>query len=115
MKAIVCTKYGPPEVLQLKEVEKPTPKDNEVLIKIFATTANGADTRIRGSVFPSVFKYLVPIALGFKGPRKNILGVELAGEIEAVGKNVTRFKVGDQVFASTGAAFGAHAGYTCLP
>jgi NADPH:quinone reductase-like Zn-dependent oxidoreductase len=116
MKAILCTKYGPPEdVLQLKEVEKPVPGDNEVLIKIFATTANGADTRIRGAVFPSIFKLLVRLALGFTGPRKNILGVDLAGEIESVGKDVTRFKEGDQVFASTGTGMGAYVEYKCLP
>ncbi len=92
MKAIVCTKYGPPDILQLKEVEKPTPKDNEILIKIFATTANGADTRIRGAVFPPLFWLPVRMMLGFRGPRKNILGVELAGEIESVGKDVKLFK-----------------------
>jgi len=115
MKAIVCIKYGAPDdVLQLKEVEKPVPKDNEVLIKIFATTANGADTRIRGAVFPSLFWLLARMALGFTGPRKNILGVELAGKIESVGKDVTRFKEGDQVFASTGMGMGAYAEYKCL-
>lgn len=114
MKAVVCTKYGAPEVLQIKEVEKPVPKDNEVLIRIHATTVNGADARIRGAVFPSIFKLPVKIAMGFKGPRKNVLGVELAGTIETVGKNVTRYKVGDEVFASTGAAFGGYAEYICL-
>ncbi|QGY43996.1 zinc-binding dehydrogenase [Maribellus comscasis] len=114
MKAIVCLKYGAPEVLQMTEVEKPVPKKNEVLIKIFATTVNGADTRIRGAVFPSVFNFPVKMAMGFKGPRKNILGVELAGEIESIGENVSRFKQGDQIFASTGASFGAYAEYICL-
>ncbi|MBT4483618.1 MAG: NAD(P)-dependent alcohol dehydrogenase [Candidatus Latescibacteria bacterium] len=115
MKAIVCTKYGPPDVLQLKEVEKPAPRDNEVLIKIFATTANGADTRIRGAIFPPLFWLPVRMMLGFRGPRKNILGVELAGEIESVGKDVTLFKEGDQVFASTGFGMGGYAEYKCLP
>ena len=115
MKAVVCTKYGTPEVLQMKEVNKPVPKENEVLIKIFASTVNGADTRIRGAVFPSLFNFPVKLVLGFKGPRKSILGVELAGEIEFVGKNVTRFKPGDHVFASTGASFGAYAEYICIP
>lgn len=115
MKAIVCTQYGPPEVLQLREVEKPAPKDNEVLIKIKATTANGADARIRGAVFPSIFNLPAKMVMGFKGPRKKILGVELAGVVEATGKHVTRFKVGDEIFASTGAAMGAYSEYTCLP
>ena len=114
MRAVVCTKYGPPEVLQLTEVDKPVPKDNEVLVKIRATTVNAADARIRGAVFPSIFNFPVKLAMGFKGPRKNILGVEIAGVIESVGKFVTRFKVGDEVFASTGAGFGGYAEYICL-
>ena len=115
MKTIVCTKYGAPEVLEMREFEKPVPKENEVQIKIMATTVNGADARIRGAVFPSIFNFPVKLAMGFNGPRKSILGVELAGIIEATGKKVTRFKTGDEVFASTGAAFGAYAEYTCLP
>lgn len=115
MKAIICTKYGSPDVLHIREVEKPAPKDNEVLIKVMATTVNGADARIRGAVFPSIFNLPVRLAMGIKGPRKKILGVELSGEIETVGRKVTRFKKGDSVFASTGASFGAHAEYTCLP
>jgi len=115
MKAIVCTQYGSPEVLQLTEVDKPVPKENEVLIRIMATTANAADARIRGAVFPSIFNFPVKLMMGFKGPRKKVLGVELAGVIETVGKNVTQFQVGDEIFASTGAAFGAYAEYICLP
>lgn len=115
MKAIVCTKYGPPNVLQFKEVEKPVPKDKEVLIKIKATTVNAADARIRGAVFPPLFDIPVRLALGLRGPRKKILGVEMAGIIEKTGKDVTLFKTGDEVFASTGAAFGAYAEYICLP
>lgn len=120
MKAVVCTKYGPPEVLQFKEVEKPFPKDNEVLIKVIATTAHIGDTKIRrfepglGPVKDFFFKPIMRMIVGFTGPRKKILGMELAGDIEAVGKNVTLFKVGDPVFASTEFRFGTYAEYCCM-
>jgi NADPH:quinone reductase-like Zn-dependent oxidoreductase len=115
MKAIVCTKYGPPEVFQLKEVEKPIPKDNEVLIRIHAASATVSDCIVRSGKVNILLWLPLRIFVGFKRPRKSILGLELAGEVEEIGKNVKRFKKGDQVFAFTGKRFGAYAEYTCLP
>lgn len=121
MKAVICTKYGTPEVLQIREVEKPSPKPNEVLVKIFATTAHIGDTKIRrfepglGPVKDFFFKPIMRLIVGFTGPRKKILGMELSGEIEEIGKNVTLFKVGDPVFASTEFRFGTYAQYCCVP
>jgi NADPH:quinone reductase-like Zn-dependent oxidoreductase len=115
MKAIICTRYGPPEVLQIRDVEKPVPKDNEVLIKIHATTAHVGDTRIRSFNVP--FWQMIPfrIYLGIIKPRRRILGMELSGVIEEVGNEVKRFKIGDPVFATPGFQFGTYAEYICMP
>ncbi len=113
MKAIVQTEYGPPEVLQLKEVVKPTPKHNEVLIRVYATTVTAGDSRLRGLNFP-ILPRLPQRMIGFIKTNK-IPGMELAGEIESVGNDVTLFRKGDQVFASTGIYSGSYAEYVCLP
>jgi len=122
MKAIVCTKYGPPEVLQLKEVEKPAPNENEVLIRVRATSVNFGDMIARNfkAVTPREFNMtflfwlLAKISLGLREPKITILGSEFAGDIEAVGKDVKRFKKGDQVFGYPGQSFGAYAEYLCM-
>jgi NADPH:quinone reductase-like Zn-dependent oxidoreductase len=114
MKAVVYEKYGPPEVLQIREIEKPMPKDNEVLIKIFVTTVTVADSRVRGFNVPPSYWLLARIALGIRKPKNN-LGAELAGEIRSVGKDVKRFKKGDQVFGWLSNTGGAYAEYICLP
>lgn len=118
MKAVICTKYGSPEVLEIQEVEKPIPGDNEVLIKVHATTVHRGDTRMRSLNIPSPRWQLLlaRIYLGIRKPKKPILGMELAGKIEAVGKNVNQFKEGDEVFASTvWSGFGGYAEYKCMP
>ena len=115
MKAIIHTKYGPPDELQLKEVEKPVPGDNEVLIKVNATTVTTTDCNVRNFTFvPKSFKFFARMMFGFKKPKVNILGFDLAGVIEAVGKDVKLFKPGDQVFGSPGTKMGGHAEYACV-
>src|SRR5689334_6608521 len=116
MKAMVWTKYGSPDVLQLKAVEKPTPKENEVLIKVHAATVTIADCELRSMQGPLLFMLAFRIYIGFWKPKRvTILGQELAGEIEAVGEKVTRFKKGDPVFAPCLLHLGAYAEYKCLP
>jgi len=115
MKAVVCTKYGPPEVLQLKEVEKPVPRDNEVLVKVYATTVARGDVRMRSFTVPFWQWLPARMYLGIRKPKRAVLGMELAGEIEALGRDVTRFKKGDRVFSFVGFGFGAYAEYKCLP
>lgn len=115
MKAIIWTSYGPPDVLHLAEVEKPRPKDKEVLIRIHATTVTAGDCELRSLNLPTYFALPLRIWLGFTRPRKNTIpGSELAGEIEAVGKEVRLFKEGDQVFGYTGLGLGANAEYKCM-
>ena len=115
MKAIVYERYGPPDVLELRDIDKPTPKGNEVLIKIHATTVTSGDWRVRSLTMPVGFGLIARLVLGVSRPRKHILGTELAGEIESVGKEVRKFKAGDQVFAFPGAAMGCYAEYRCMP
>ena len=114
MKAVVYGRYGSPDVLEFKDVEKPTPRDNEVLIKIHATTVTSGDWRARTLDVPLGFGLMSRLFFGFSKPRQPILGTELAGIIESVGKGVSQFKVGDGVFAFSGAGMGCHAEYKCM-
>jgi NADPH:quinone reductase-like Zn-dependent oxidoreductase len=116
MKAIVYTEYGSPDVLHLKEVERPAPREDEVLIKVYATSVTTGDCNVRGFTFvPPGFGPLPRLMFGIRKPKRTILGTEIAGEIEAVGRNAKIFKKGDQVFGSTGMGLGAYAEYACLP
>ncbi len=115
MKAVVCERYGPPEVLQLRELDKPTPKNNEVLIKAHATTVTSGDGRVRSLNVPVGFGLISRLVLGVSRPRQPVLGTEIAGEIESVGKDVSRFEVGDKVFALSDSGMGCHAEYKCMP
>jgi NADPH:quinone reductase-like Zn-dependent oxidoreductase len=115
MKAIVYEEYGPPEVLKLKEVAKPSPGEKEVLIRIRATTVTSGDWRARSLEMPVGFGFLGRLFFGISRPRQPILGTEIAGDIESVGKDVKKFKVGDPVFAFCGARMGGHAEYKCMP
>jgi NADPH:quinone reductase-like Zn-dependent oxidoreductase len=115
MKAVVYKKYGSPDVLEIQEVANPAPKDDEILVKIHATTVTVADIRSRSFTVPISFWLPARITLGMRKPKKATLGMELAGEIESVGKDVRRYKQGDQVFAATLVDFGAYAEYKCLP
>jgi NADPH:quinone reductase-like Zn-dependent oxidoreductase len=114
MKAVVCNRYGPPEVLELQEIAKPVPAENEILVKVHATTVSAADFRARSSTFPSAVWLPARIASGVRKPSKAVLGAELSGEVEAVGAGVKRFSVGDQVFAATLVGYGAYAEYKCV-
>jgi NADPH:quinone reductase-like Zn-dependent oxidoreductase len=111
---VVCTAYGPPEVLQLREVEKPSPEPHEVLIKVHATTAHRGDVRIRSFDVPRGQRFMARLVLGFRKPKNPILGMELAGVVEEVGESVTLFAPGDEVFGFTGWGLGAYAEYACV-
>ena len=116
MKAILHTEYGPADLLQYKDVEKPVPKDIEVLIKIHATTVTSSDCNFRNLTFvPSLVRLPMRLQFGFNNPKINIIGLDLAGEIEAVGENVTKFKQGDKVFGTPEPALGTYAQYICIP
>ena len=114
MKAAICSAYGPPEVLKIKEVDKPVPKDDEVLIKIMSAAVNSGDARIRGLRAPGILPLVMRILFGFSKPRNPILGLMFSGVVEEVGKNVTVLKPGDQVFGSTGSRMGAHAEFVAV-
>jgi NADPH:quinone reductase-like Zn-dependent oxidoreductase len=113
MKAVICTRYGPPEVLRLTEVERPTPRRNQVRIRIFATAVTFSDCLARGLRVPRRYRLLFRLMAGWSAPRRNILGMVLAGDVESVGRNVRSFKEGDRVFGMSRWAVGAHAEEVC--
>ena len=115
MRAIICTRYGPPEVLQLADVPRPVPLDNEVLIRVHATTCHIGDVRVRSAWVPLWMQLPFRLYMGILKPKHKILGMELSGVVEAVGKAVLRFKPGDAVLAFSGFSLGAYAEYLCLP
>ncbi len=115
MKAVVCTGYGPPEVLQIRDLPRPLPEDHEVCVKNFATSVTGSDVLIRNADMPFFMKVMFRMMIGIRKPRKPVLGLIFAGEVESVGKKVQRFKPGDQVYGFTGFSFGAYAEYVCIP
>ena len=114
MRAVVCTDYGAPDLLQLRDVPKPVPKDNEVLVRIRATTVSAADCELRRFDFAPWIWVPMRLAFGIRRPRRRVLGQELAGDVDAVGGRVRSFRKGDRVFAATGIGLGAHAEYICL-
>jgi NADPH:quinone reductase-like Zn-dependent oxidoreductase len=114
MKAMICTKYGPPEVLQIRQYQKPIPRADEVLIKVYATAVTNSDIFIRGSNIPLRFKIPMRLMLGIRRPRNPIIGEVLSGVIESVGSAIKRFHIGDQVYGLTGFSLGAYAEYTCM-
>ncbi len=116
MTAVVCNRYGGPEELQLVKIAKPTPKDNEILVRVYATTVTAGDTRMRSFTVPRAHWIFARFYLGLFKPKRKIFGMELSGKVEAIGKHVTRFKVGDEVFGSTmPTGFGGYAEYKCFP
>ena len=114
MKAVIYEKYGPPEVLQIIHCNKPQPKEDEILIKIYATSVTNSDIFIRSSKIPLVVMIPMRLMIGIRGPRKSIIGEVFSGEIEYVGPQIKRFKVGDQVYGLTGFSLGAYADYKCM-
>jgi NADPH:quinone reductase-like Zn-dependent oxidoreductase len=114
MKAVICTQYGNPEVLEIQEVKTPVPQKNQLLVRVIATAVNSGDVRVRGLVANGMMKLMMRFALGFSKPRKPILGTVFSGIVESVGTDVTLFKTGDQVFGMTGFKFGTHAEYLVI-